>query len=390
MPKVWRNMGRCWSDHNADAQKAYYGGRVQVFTELGVEIGPVRSMDANSMFPSVMLGGQYPDIDDVHRANGNERILMNLIDDPDRLIWAQLEMTSKAGINFLPMTNDEGRRVWDRPTFSGWLAEPEIKYAIQNGWQVDRVGKIHHAAPISPFDMFITKFYNLRNQYKRDNDGRELMVKLLLNSLYGKFGQRPMTQRIDQDAKITKIMEDDDYEEKYQLRFYDGTCDLPYLMPLNEGRTPRSQWFGFAAFITSYARVELQKVIQLAGEHAVYCDTDSVHYHEAVHDRMMSMVPLGDELGQWKLETPDAIPRCRYWEPKVYLHMDDHGNKLLVKHKGVDTRDSFGNYLSTAGDLTKAQPSTGTYGYAHSFRLGVEPGRNRSTMKRSRRHYIDE
>ena len=76
---TWSKCGRCWSDHNADAGKAYYGGRVQVFSELGSVVGPIRSVDRNSMFPAEMYNQQYPDIEDVKRCKGNERILRELL-----------------------------------------------------------------------------------------------------------------------------------------------------------------------------------------------------------------------------------------------------------------------------------------------------------------------
>jgi len=388
--KSWKRCGRCWGDHNANAGRAYYGGRVQCFKPLGELLGPIRSIDQNSMFPTMMKQHEYPDIEDVTRCAGNERILRGLLELPHRLVWADITLSAGDAPRFLPNTNDEGRRVWDLPVFDGWLCQPEISHALELGWTIERVGMIHHAAAIRPFAGYVDNFYSLRQEYQRAGDGRQLFCKLMLNSLYGKFGQRATGERIDQDYRITEVMDDDAWEETWDLNFYDADGALPYMVKHTNLRQPRNQWFAFAAFITSYARVELNRAIMLAGDDVVYCDTDSVHYLEAAHERMMSGMDMGTELGQWELETPEAIPYARYWEAKVYVHFNEAMDRILVKHKGVNVRDHHGSWLVNAGDLTKAQPSLSTFGYAESFRKQVEPGRMRMVMKKSRRHYDDD
>lgn len=385
----WRRCGRCWGDHNAHAGHAYYGGRVQVFQPLGELIGPIRSIDQNSMFPTMMKRYPYPDIEDVQRTMGNERILRSFLEAEDRLIWADVTLNANGAPLFLPNTDEDGRRVWNIPRFDGWLAEPEIKHALELGWEIERVGMIHHAGSIRPFSGYVDNFYDLRLEYKKNNDGRQLFCKLMLNSLYGKFGQRASSERVDQDDRISDIMDDDTWEDNWHLSFYDADGELPYMVKHSKLRQPRNQWFGFAAFITSYARVELNRAILLAGDEVVYCDTDSVHYLESAHDRMMEQMDMGTNLGQWDLETPDPVPHAKYWEAKVYVHFNEKMDRILVKHKGVNVRDHTGAWLENAGDLTKEQPSLSTFGYAESFRKGVEPGRRRYVMKKSRRHYIE-
>jgi len=386
----YNECGRCWSDHNDAFAKAYFGGRVQILGTPGETIGPIRSMDANSMFPSVMIKGLYPDIEDVQRTMGNHRILREMLSLEDRVLVADVTLNANGAPLFLPGTTDDGRRDWTNERFEGFLAQPELEHALELGWELESVRMIHHAKAIRPFVQYVDHFYTLRNQYKADGDGRQLFVKLLLNSLYGKFGQRPMKQRIDQDDKITELMDNDDFDNLYDLFFYDSAGQLPYLVKLTEATDPRSQWFGFAAFITSYARVELNKAILIAGDDALYCDTDSVHYLESSHQRMLDEMDMGKELGQWELETPEAVAFGKYWEPKVYVHYDKNMERKLVKHKGVSVKDHKGNFLENAGDLTKIQPSLSTFGFAESFRRGVEPGRTRSVEKRSRRWYDDE
>ena len=386
----FNRCGRCWEDHNHAFGAAYFGGRVQLLGEPGEIIGPLRSMDENSAFSSVMLEEKYPDIEDVQRCMGTPRILHDMLSLEDRVLVADVTLEAGDAPRFLPGLTDDGRRDWDQSTFTGFLAQPELEHALELGWELESVRMIHHARAIRPFVDFVQYFYDLRSQYKAVGDGRQLFVKLILNSLYGKFGQRPMQQRIDQDHRITELMQQPHFDTLYDLCFYDAEGQLPYLVQLNEATEPRSQWFGFAAFITSYARVRLNKAILIAGEDAIYCDTDSVHYLECAHERMLTEMPMGPELGQWTLETPEPIPHGRYWEAKVYVHFTEDMERLLIKHKGVSVRDHHGEFLEGAGDLTIAQPSLSTFGFAESFRRGVEPGRTRFVMKKSRRWFKDE
>ena len=54
---------------------------------------------------------------------------------------------------------------------------------------------------------------------KDANDGRQLWIKVMLASLYGKFGQREIVERIENDEKILEILESED-ADKYEIKYY--------------------------------------------------------------------------------------------------------------------------------------------------------------------------
>tara|TARA_R110002020_G_scaffold143534_1_gene315865 strand:+ start:260 stop:2155 length:1896 start_codon:yes stop_codon:yes gene_type:complete len=366
---------------------AFYGGRTQVITQPGLLHEWVHSVDANSLYPSVMLN-DYPNMATCRQLAPILQNLNNILSDSNRLCWAHI--TLKGGVNspvFLPNTTEDGRRQWDSKEFDGWLCEPEIKHALKSGYEIIEIKELHYASVMRPFDEYVNKFYNLRREYQKNNDSRELLCKLLLNALFGRFGMKDICERIDQPEKVAEILEGDDWLETHKLQFYDGpNGEFAYLEGFEPTRKSNSTWFGFAAFCTSYGRVELQKVIEAAGSAACYTDTDSVHFTVDGYDRVMKEIDIGPELGQWKFETPpDGIPFCRWWEPKAYVQYDENMARLKVKHKGVSIYDDEGNLKPEAGDLTQPQTYLSVVQFYTSLRRGLELGTELLMTKRSHR-----
>jgi len=152
-------------------------------------------------------------------------------------------------------------------------------------------------------------------------------------------------------------------------------------------RVPMRQFFGFSSFVLSYGRVALGRGIIAAGEYGVYTDTDSVWLRAAGRERFESMIPIGDELGQWKLETPEPYGSGVFYEPKAYTLFKDDGSRGYVRHKGVQVKDDEGNWLPNAGDLTKTQTSRRVVSYYTALRHGLTAGSLHVVEKKSRRFH---
>ena len=341
-----------------------------------------------------MMLNDYPNIATCRQTAPLVRNLEAILTDSKRLCWAhiQLQGDDDAPV-FLPNTAPDGRRQWDSRTFDGWLCEPEIKYALENGYSINGITELWYASTMRPFDGYVNQFYDLRRQYQEEGDARELFVKILLNALYGRFGMRDICERIDQPEKVAELLDTEEWIDTHTLQFYDGPRgNWAYLEGLEPTRKSNSTWFGFAAFCTSYGRVELQKVVQAAGPAACYVDTDSVHFTAEGYDRVMESINIGTELGQWKFETPeDGIPFARYWEPKAYVLYDEEMLRLKVKHKGVSVYDDEGGFKDEAGDLTKEQSYLSVVQFYTALRRGnLELGTELLMKKRSKRWFRGE
>ena len=390
--KRWRPIARCRGGFNEIYRKCEHGGRVQVMSVPGEIVDGVVSYDANSLYPSVMYEEAFPDPLSVGRVGATFEALRHEIRRKDRVCVADVRMVAGEGVPlFLPANDQEGRKKWDNHTFDGWLCEPELRLALEVGWVVEEVREIVSARAMRPFRKYVRQLYDLRLEMRAAGDPAQSLTKLLLNSLFGRFGIKERPGRVEGDEAIQKAEERDDYDERFELRFYDGIgLEYPYLIDHGQMRkAPSSQFFGFSSFILSYGRERLARAIIAAGEDAIYCDTDSVHMSQGAAERFESVIPIGDGLGEWKLETPDPIPHARYWEPKAYTHYDSEMGRVLVKHKGVMVRDNDGNFMPNAGDLTKEQTHRIVVSLYEGLRRGLEPGTPLTMTKKSRRFYVE-
>jgi hypothetical protein len=363
---------------NDSLREAYHGGRVQVLGNAGETVYNVRSVDRNSMYPSVMRESPMPDMDSVRQLKATEKNLRKLASDDAYVYWGHVVMEAGPDAElFIPVRREDGRKTYTETRVDGMFVQPVIDYALAHGWRLLDVKELWFAKTMKPFDGFVDEFYSLRLQYKANKDGREILVKLLLNSLYGKFAQRNYTERIDDPFLVNAMLEADDWHDKYDLHHYGNlTSHLHYFLEKEASELSRNTWFGFAAFITGYAQISLQKVISAAGSGALYCDTDSVHFIADRWDDVVDSVSIGKELGDWEPEQAHAIPVAIYWEPKVYVHYDDDWQTLKVRHKGVPMSD---------GNLRRPQRVIQLTQWASALRRGLDVGTPVEFEKRSKR-----
>jgi hypothetical protein len=394
-----RPIATCDPKYNEFFRSAEAGGMVRLLGEARERPGElisggVISYDSNSMYPGRMRKCTFPDMRNIGFVGATKTALMIELEREDRVCAANLVMSANEGAYLgLPNRDDVGRRDWNQTHFNGHLCEPEIKFALENGWVIEEVKEIVSARAIRPFVNFVDNLYAIRMEMKNNDDPGEKLCKLILNSCFGRFGIKEKPMRIDGQA-LEDLEEEEEYEDllesgMLERGYYDGiAAEWPYVLDNRELlKTPSSQWFGFSSFILSHARANLGKAIVAAGEYALYTDTDSVHLRVEGRDRFESMMEIGDEIGQWKLETPDPIPHSIYWEAKVYVQLDDNFEKTLVKHKGIRVKDDDGNFKPEAGDLTKVQTTRTVVSLYEGLRRGLEPGTELVTEKKSARFY---
>jgi len=377
------------SAFNEDFRKAEVGARVQLGKEPAVPLYGIVSYDANALYPSVMFTEDFPNPKHMRRYVPTLAAIKSLIANPHQVCAADVTILRPEGVmGMLPGVDGMGRKDWTIREFEGWMCEPELRLALELGYQITEVRDLIGSQAINPFSNYVREMYDLRMQMRDDGDPAHHMVKLLMNALYGRFGIKEKPTRIEGSAGIIKAQESDGWPERYKVKFHDGHQQYQYLLDMESmSRAPSSQFFGFSAFILSYGRERLMRAILAAGDGFCYSDTDSVHLLVEYQDQFEAAIPIGSDLGEWKLETPEPIHKAIYWEPKCYVHFNEDGEKITVKHKGVLTRDDAGNFLPDAGDLTKIQRHRTIVSLYEALRRGLESGTPLITEKRSSRFY---
>ena len=84
-----------------------------------------------------------------------------------------------------------------------------VKIAFDNGW-ITEIHKIYEYRARKIFRDYVTDIYSLRKKAKLEgNIPKALLLKYLLNSLYGKFGQKKfgewvrVTDKLDLDFQVS-------------------------------------------------------------------------------------------------------------------------------------------------------------------------------------------
>jgi len=303
--------GKCHGCLHGWIFKGYYGGRSEVFARRGRGLF---YYDINSSYPRAMLDpmpvGQRmeleaPSLEEVRRyeALGHIGFLECTVQIPDTCKLPPLPMREGHKLIF-PTTGEKTRTgVWALAELN-LLFEPEVNGRIVS---IKRA-VFYQAAPV--FQHMVNDIYAYREKHRDTcedeackgckegyDDGMSFVAKLILNSLYGKFGmdsQRDACLYVAPDEKAPDHaiplngvwIDDAEKQEKRDVIWVTPYfVDVDYMIPQ------------IAAYITSLARIRLFRGFLYAlriGARLFYSDTDAM-----VIDKQ---IPTGSKLGQWKRE----------------------------------------------------------------------------------------
>jgi len=281
--------GRVWVHRDPNAlvleRAAYFGGRTEAF-QLGTHSdGPYVEYDVNGLYPAMMQRYKYPvnlkgvlenpTLRQVEIALHRGCVAADVEIETDRPLWA----VALNGHTCFPV----GR-------FRTGVCSMGLSVALSTGAlrKVFRMA-VYKRAPL--FTTFINDFYALKERYKENGDKvGEKWAKLLMNSLYGKFGQaNPI------EVERHKTESAGFYRQQHITKDPATLCIITQLMHtiwVHRGRQEhRDSMPVVAAHVTEYGRFYLAQLITLAGwENVLYCDTDSLILPERKAGPLRAMV----------------------------------------------------------------------------------------------------
>jgi hypothetical protein len=173
----------------------------------------------------------------------------------------------------------------------------------------------------------------------KENPAIRSLAKLLLNSLWGKFGEKQGRSETKYflNAKDKQKFSQQLKKGKYRLidqRSY-GTFGWQVLCKELAKRDYPDKNVAIASFVTAHARIRLLKGLNTVGRRVVYHDTDSVIY---VRQPGLPDIEEGKFLGDWESETgSQLIQNFIGLAPKTYAYSyltTDGEKKTVVKVKG--------------------------------------------------------
>lgn len=327
-PQILYKESFCLSDDtiNSEIFKAYYGGRTEAFGRGLVH--NVKVFDINSLYPYCMCK-PYPLPQSVIRPKKS-----NI----DNIINYEGVSDVEVSIDYLHYPLLPYRDILTKKLlfpigrFRSSYTHIELRKAISLGYKIVRIySQIIYTKTFYPFRDYVEELYKLRQQYKFENSNMELTVKLLLNSLYGKMGQRDFVEQKWFNLNNVTDEQLDEWMNSTNSETYDNIgfiriakeCKANFVYPI------------LPAYVTSYGRLEIYDYI--TKYNAIYCDTDSIITFDNV--------PNSSDLGMMKLE--HELKECIIIRPKMYMKKDMF-DKVFVKLKGIPAPniDTFNTILS--------------------------------------------
>lgn len=182
----------------------------------------------------------------------------------------------------------------------------------------------------SPFKAFVSSLFESRLKAKKSkNDAMSFVYKILMNSLYGRFGINPKstTTVIRDNARRRSLLKNTNFlfsemlsEKDWVVSYRSNTGDES-----NYWNPPKNSAVQIAAAITAHARIYMYPYI--SREDCYYTYTDSVVLGNPLPENLVS----SSVLGMFKLES--CIASGRFLAAKAYYYIDEDG-KEVSKFKG--------------------------------------------------------
>lgn len=319
-----------------DIRRSYKGG----FTYLnpiyqGMEIGAGYVLDKNSMYPSKMVKELLPvgwpvffegkyEKDKIHPLY-IQRLTCTFKLKKGKIPSIQLKNCPSFKPNeYIESSNDElVTLTLCSPDLELFFSNYDVEDIVwQGGWKFRGVRGI--------FKTYVEYWTEKKIEAKKDHNGAKYIIsKLMLNSLYGRFGLNPMSRTKKPYLKEGVL--------KFELN------DLELRKPI---------YVAMASFITAYARKDIIESSQKIREYSkkyygydayVYSDTDSIHCLLKLQDlnKMKRDLDIDEyKLGAWKIES--EFRRAKFLRQKCYIEEDE--NNLNVTVAGLPKR--LGKYIN--------------------------------------------
>ncbi len=298
---------------NRIARGAFYGGRTENFVHGTVEHANL--YDVNSLYPFVQEHARYPH-------SGHIQVIT-----PQRL---SVDLSPWGGViageivlpeSHTPPLPHHARKRLFFPTgkLSGMWTVSEWRVAIERGARPVKIDFVL-GSPVTfnPFEAFVDQLYALKLGYSQAHDGRAQIIKLLLNSLYGRFG-------LNTDKTLYRwqsIPPNVDWEKMRGVNVIEHAGYLVAIMPAPARVYPPYANVFIAAEVAAAARLHLLSALEAQGERAAYCDTDSI----LTTGRMKT----GSGLGEWRAQMVDGTADLMGLKEYI-LHNQVVGHRYVAK-----------------------------------------------------------
>jgi hypothetical protein len=328
-----------------DIRSGYTGGSVEVYIPKFISKDNVKMkcLDVNSLYPSQMEARLMP-IGTPTYFEGNIRKI-----DPNAFGFfyceiiapedikhpiLQTHVKTKAGVRTIAPIGS-----WEDIIFSS-----EMDNAIKYGYKFNILwGYTFEKGAI--FKDYVNFLFKFRSDYPSSHP-LNYIAKLLLNSLYGRFGMD------DNFNKIIIIHKD--YLGDFENKFIDNITDKieldDYIIVFYrasdgviEDKGEHNVSVGIAAAITAYSRIHMSQFKNNLDINLYYTDTDSIYTDSDIDKSLINSKILG------LLKLENVCEKAIFLGPKLYALLTENG-EFIHKVKGLNKKididfNNFKNFI---------------------------------------------
>lgn len=339
-----------------EISKGYTGGSTDMFIPalenkkfwddygnlMEIEDKKIYAYDVNSLYPSVMKENDFPIgnpaqvefnyfyLNDNEESNKLFGHFYCDITAPEDLKYPILQIHYK-GENGIRTISPVGN-------FSGWFFSEELKNSLKFGYKI-KILRGYQFSRGKIFNGWVEDQYKLRTSYPKSHP-MNYIGKILLNSLYGRFG---MTDQFldfilldnlefkNFDFVNNQVEEVINFKDKFLVKYKNKvTLEEELKGSYNSGFINVS--IPIASAVTAYARIHMSqfkdpKFMSLYDYNLYYSDTDSIYTDRPLPDKFIS----NSRLGALKLE--GIYDKAIFLAPKVYALKNT--KEEIIKIKGL-------------------------------------------------------
>jgi len=308
----------------------YRGGRNELYSNN--EYNDIIDVDINSLYPYVMKYFKYS-IKLKKKLNVNkisiDYLLTSIKEQTYNYIF-NVDFYLKGKRNPVMLKSKSGKLMQFQEGKNIWITGQEFYYLHEVA--IVKINECYQLYNGDLFSGYVDKFY----EYKKNSGGVEKQFyKLMLNSLYGKFGQHKKIKHFtnyEELGEIGIILKNAYNQGKSYMKVNEVNYSLyPEFCVFSEDKESKYPIL-IAAEITANARLtNYIKQRELGFDNVIYTDTDSFFCKRNEKTTEIINKYLGEEIGMWKVENEGKFIG---YACKNYEFIDNNG-KIHRKLKGV-------------------------------------------------------
>ena len=312
---------------NEIIRKSYRGGITKVNEKYrDVDFNDVISFDVNSLYPSVMYDNPMP----IGMGKIYNSIKECITDKRYLYLVVLCVKSAEVKEGFHSFIGENAGFSYSRKYEYKDRLENVVLYLWKNEYNLfKRIYKVNavvskvvgYKVAFNVFTDYIDRWIKVKMEAKTPAERQ--LAKLMLNSLYGKFGMN--------DSRVTKIPNGIDSEGMLTYDYVD-TTSVYYDKKV-------------ASYITSCARVKYATMMNLCGDDYIYGDTDSLYIRGHDIPKQFENCVDDKKLGYWKYE--GHYTHFRALKAKCYLKELDNGEierKICGCPKNAGELINFDNF----------------------------------------------